>query len=185
MWIQRKGCLDGYENFQKQTFRNRCRVFGANGVISLSIPVQLNAKKVLAKDVGVSNVEDWQRVHWRTLESAYKSSPFFEFYAHLWEPLFEISYQSLWQFNLDVHQTVLKCLQLDIKDCFTKEFLPIHGNDARIVFSAKKAHPKSNLFPVYQQVFSYNQDFEMDLSIIDLIFNLGPEAESYLLQLKV
>jgi len=185
LWLQNQGCMDGFENFQKQTFRNRCRVFGANGVISLSIPVQLHAKKVNAKDVTISNIEAWQRNHWRTLESAYKSSPFFEFYAHLWNPLFVDTYTSLWDFNLAVHKVVLECLQLEIAPCFTSEFLSIKEHDPRVVFSSKKSHESAIAFPEYQQVFSYHTAFETDLSILDAIFNLGPEAEAYLMGLRV
>lgn len=184
-WIQDNGCMDGHENFQKQTFRSRCRIFGANGVITLSIPVQTHSKKVKALEVEISNLEAWQRIHWRSIESSYKSSPFFEFYSYLWKPLYEKPYESLWEFNLDIHKTILACLQITQETGFTNGFHPLLDGDFRKVFSSKKAHPCANNFPEYQQVFSYDRGFESDLSIMDLIFNLGPEANDYLIGLKL
>tara|TARA_R110002050_G_scaffold204327_1_gene339567 strand:+ start:53729 stop:54349 length:621 start_codon:yes stop_codon:yes gene_type:complete len=184
-WFQYNGCMDGFENFQKQTHRNRCKIYGANGVITLSIPVQTNSKKVAMQQVHISNIEAWQRIHWRSIESAYKSSPFFEFYSHLWAPIYEKKYSSLWEFNLDIHHVILACLQSNSETCFTTEFIPLTNGDYRKVYSSKKVHPHSDEFPTYQQVFSYDKNFEPDLSIMDLIFNLGPEATDYLCHLKV
>jgi len=132
-WINNQGPIDKFENFQKQSFRNRCRVYGANGVISLSIPVKTPSKKINITEVEISNIEPWQRTHWRTLISAYKSSPFFEFYAHLWEPLFNQPYNLLWKFNLEVHQVVLACLQLEIQTTFTLEFETFTNQDLRAI----------------------------------------------------
>jgi hypothetical protein len=182
-WIKITGPIDKFENFQKQSFRNRCRIYGANGVISLSIPVKTTTKKINITEVEISNIEPWQRTHWRTLVSAYKSSPFFEYYAHLWEPLFEEQFNLLWDFNWSVHQIVLACLQLDIPDTFTHKFERIEPHDLRSVYSSKKAHPKAHSFPIYQQVFSYTAPFQTDLSILDAIFNLGPETGNYLQEL--
>ena len=185
LWVNSLGEIDQHENFQKQTFRNRCRVLGANGIIALSIPVTLPNPKNIVTQVQISNQEPWQRNHWRTLESAYKSSPFFEFYSHIIEPLYQYQYDSLWRFNLAFHKAILSCMQLEIDTKFTTEFRPIIKNDPRVVFSSKKAHPSSMSFPVYQQVFSYEKPFEHDLSILDTIFNLGPETENYLRNLDL
>ncbi len=183
-WINSTGPLDKFENFQKQSFRNRCRVYGANGVISLSIPVKTTSKKINITEVEISNIEPWQRTHWRTFVSAYKSSPFFEFYAHLWEPLFQQPYTLLWDFNWEVHKVILACLQLEIEESFTQKFEDISMQDMRAIYSSKKAHPNAHLFPTYQQVFSYTEPFEADLSILDALFNLGPETENYLQKLN-
>jgi hypothetical protein len=183
LWLKTEGYLDQHENFQKQSFRNRCKIYGANGLISLSIPVKSNSQKTNIKNVEISNIEAWQRNHWRTLISAYKAAPFFEFYIHLWEPLYLKKYESLWEFNIDVHHTILKCLQIPIRNKFTTEFIPIKNDDPRRIFSSKKTHPLSSSFPIYQQVFSYDSSFLPDLSILDVLFNLGPETEDYLLQL--
>jgi len=177
--------FDIHENFTKQTFRSRTRVYGANGVISLSIPVQGGAQNSPINKVRISNIDAWQRIHWRTLVSAYKSSPFFEYYAYLFEPNFLKKYELLLDFNLEMHQTILKCLQFEIEPHLTTEFIPIQKNDLRILYSSKKAHPLSLQFPKYQQVFSYSNPFEPDLSILDALFNLGPETLSYLQNLNL
>ena len=91
----------------------------------------------------------------------------------------------LWEFNLDIHHVILACLQSNSETCFTTEFIPLTNGDYRKVYSSKKVHPHSDEFPTYQQVFSYDKNFEPDLSIMDLIFNLGPEATDYLCHLKV
>jgi hypothetical protein len=179
-WLNQKGVLDAHENFQKQSFRSRCKVYGANGVISLSIPIDSHSKKAKMKDAQISNIEGWQRIHWRTIESAYKSSPFFEFYSHLWHPLFTKPYTSLWEFNMDVHQVVLECLQLKTDPKISSVSESLQENDLRISYTSKKNHPLASNFPTYQQVFSYTNHFESDLSIMDAVFNLGPETESYL-----
>jgi hypothetical protein len=184
-YIQNPGCIEKTENFTKQSFRTRCRVYGANGVINLSIPVLSNHTKTVITDVAISNIDAWQRNHWKTLESAYKSSPFFEFYVHLIQPLFLTPYHNLWAFNMAFHTTILHCLDLDISPSFTHEFSPIQPNDLRLVYSSKKAHPISDDFPIYQQVFSYQGEFETDLSVLDGLFNLGPELENYLRKLPL
>ena len=179
-WLKNPDKLDVHENFIKQTFRSRARIYGANGVISLYIPVQKGAQNLPMREVQISNTEAWQRVQWRTLVSAYKSSPFFEYYTHLFEPHFLNKFEKLIDFNLAIHKTVLECLQLEIETKFTSQFHPIQQNDLRIIYSSKKSHPNAHSFPVYQQVFSYHGPFEPDLSILDALFNLGPETLNYL-----
>ena len=184
-YLKKTGSIEKMENFTKQNFRTRCRIYGANGVINLSIPVVANSNKTLINQVEISNIDSWQRNHWKTLESAYKSSPFFEFYSHLIKPLYEKKFTHLWDFNLSFHLVILKCLEVKTPPVFTSEFTSIQPEDLRVIYSSKKAHPSSPLFPVYQQVFSYQKEFEPDLSILDGIFNLGPELENYLLKLPV
>lgn len=184
-YLQDTGCFDKYEPFVKQSFRNRARVYGANGIITLSIPITGESSKLSVEKVCISNTEPWQRNHWKTLESAYKSSPFFEFYSHLIKPLYEKSYTSLWEYNLAFHQVVLKCLDVKLAPCFTENMHAITTTDLRAVYTSKKSIPLTKPYPVYQQVFSYSGKFESDLSILDGIFNLGPELENYLLSLSV
>ena len=179
-WLKKQPEFDMHESFTKQTFRSRARIYGANGVIALSIPVQAGAQNLPVNEVLISNIEPWQRTHWRTLVSAYKSSPFFEFYTHLFKPHFNQEFEKLIDFNLAIHTTIQQCLQIEMDSKFTSQFRPIQKNDIRLIYSSKKAHPNAPNFPVYQQVFSYNASFEPDLSILDALFNLGPETLSYL-----
>ena len=179
-FISNPGTFDLHEHLGKQSFRNRARIYGANGVITLSIPIHGHSQKQAVKDVEISNVESWQRNHWKTLVSAYQSSPFFEYYTHLFEPLFVENYTHLFEFNLAIHKVVLHCLQLDIHPKFTGIYEPMSEVDFRIIYSSKKPHRSAEKFEKYQQVFSYHQTFEKDLSILDALFNLGPETENYL-----
>ena len=180
LWAEELGKFDIHENYTKQTIRSRTRLYGANSVIALSIPIQSGAHNSPISKVKISNIDPWQRTHWRTLVSSYKSSPFFEFYAYLFEPHFTNQFDSLLDFNLAIHQTILQCLQLEIEPHFTNTFHPVLENDLRIIYSSKKPHLKANLFPEYQQVFSYQKNFEPDLSVLDALFNLGPETLTYL-----
>lgn len=183
-FISSPGKLDLHEHLGKQSFRNRARIYGANGVITLSIPVKGHSQKQAVGDVEISNIESWQRNHWRTLISAYKSSPFFEYYTHLFEPLFLKKYSLLSEFNIEIHQVILQCLQLEVPFEITDNFYPKEESDYRVMYSSKKPHPNSIQFEKYQQVFSYQKPFEADLSILDALFNLGPETENYLIGIQ-
>lgn len=184
-WVKFDRFIDAHENFQKQTFRNRAKIYGANGPITLTVPVKSGSQKIKITDVEISNIESWQRDHWKTLVSAYQASPFFEYYAFLLEPIFQKRYDSLWKFNMDIHHVILRCLQLPVQEQFTPSFHPIDRNDLRAIYTSKKPHPQSATFPKYQQVFSYDKPFISDLSIFDALFNLGPETEDYLLKLNL
>lgn len=179
-YIHHPGMFDIHENFGKQSFRNRMKIYGANGVITLSIPTKGSSQKQPIDEVQVSNIELWQKNHWKSLVSAYKSSPFFEYYSHLISPLYEEQYRFIKDFNLAFHEVILTCLQLEIPILFSDQFYPIKDKDLRMVYSSKKAHLAANTFSKYQQVFSYQTPFQPDLSILDALFNLGPETESYL-----
>ncbi len=184
-FIKNQSVLDPNERYTKQNFRSRSLVFGANGVITLSIPIEGGSVKKPMIDAQISNIEPWQRNHWKTLESAYKSSPFFEFYSYLIHPIYDTKHLSLWEFNLAFHKIILKCLEVSEEISISSEYTPITATDQRALYSSKKPHSSSLSFPEYQQVFSYERDFEPDLSILDGLFNLGPELESYLLKLPV
>lgn len=185
LYLRQGGVIEQNENFSRQNFRSRTRIYGANGVINLSIPIVKETLRSNICEVQISNIDPWQRNHWKSIESAYKSSPFYEFYFHLIQPLYEKDYSFLWEFNLEFHKVILQCLDLELNIEFSKEFGPIQANDLRVIYSSKKPHPNSIEFPEYQQVFSYQGKFEPDLSILDGIFNLGPELESYLLGLSI
>ncbi len=169
------------DNFVKQTYRNRTYIYGANGKLALNIPVihtQKNRQQY--KDVKIFNEEKWQSIHWKSLLSAYKTSPFFEYYADELEPLFTSKEDYILDFNLKCFNTICECLQLDIQPSKTTEFQKtIEGtNDFRYLVNAKKE--PSIPFSSYTQVFSNKHGFIPNLSILDLLFNEGPNALSYL-----
>ncbi len=169
------------DNFQKQTYRNRSYIYAANGKLQLSIPVvysQKNRQKY--GDVKIANDYKWQDLHWKSFESAYRTSPFFEFYADELQPLFNDPYESILDFNLKCFEVICDCLQLDVKLNKTEEYEkePTAMKDYRHLVKAKK-EPSYQLDD-YIQVFSEKYGFIKNLSILDLLFNEGPNALSYL-----
>lgn len=169
------------DNFQKQTYRNRSYIYAANGKLQLSIPVIYSQKnRQQYKDVIIANDYNWQDIHWKSLESAYRTSPFFEFYADELEPLFKTPFENILAFNLKCFEVICECLQLDLEysktDTYEKE--PENIEDYRHLVNAKK-EPSYN-FNNYTQVFSEKHGFISNLSILDLLFNEGTNALSYL-----
>ncbi|WP_417289684.1 WbqC family protein [Corallibacter sp.] len=169
------------DNFQKQTYRNRTYIYGANGKLLLNIPV-VHTQKTRQKyrDVQVYNEEKWQIQHWKSLESAYRTSPFFEFYEDEFEPLFQEEVTNLLDFNLKCFHTVCDCLQLDLHISETDVYHKDVANmtDFRYLVNAKKETPP--IFENYTQVFDNKHGFINNLNILDLLFNEGPNAVNYL-----
>ena len=164
------------ETYHKQTYRNRCRVMTANGVESLSVPVvKVNGNHTTTQDVVISYKEHWQQIHRRCLESAYKAAPYFDHYFDLIKPLFETRFERLIDLNDTALQAVLKMLKVNKEIVHTTDYVHEVENDFREAFSPKAiSNPDS--FPHYYQVFSAKYPFVPDLSILDLVFNEGPEA---------
>ncbi|WP_417199474.1 WbqC family protein [Bizionia sp.] len=169
------------DNFQKQTYRNRAYIYGANGKLLLNIPVIHSQKdRQQYVDVQTFNDENWQRNHWKSLESAYKTSPFFEFYEDELKPLFEEPVSNLLEFNRRCFQTICDCLQLEIETLQTTTFEkePAQFTDLRHLVKAKGEQAPN--FESYTQVFDDKHGFINNLSILDLICNEGPNALNYL-----
>ena len=172
-----------WETYHKQTYRNRCRVMTANGIESLSVPVvKVNGNHTMTKDVAISTIEPWQHIHSRCLESAYKASPYFDHYYDYLRPIFEGHFDRLIDLNAAALQAVLKMLKTKKEIVHTTDYVREAENDLREAFSPKKALDAS-LFPTYYQVFSEKFPFAPDLSVLDLVFNEGPEAVEYLKRL--
>lgn len=168
--------IEIYETYHKQTYRNRCRVMTANGVESLSVPViKVNGNHTMTKDVVISYKEHWQQIHRRCLESAYKASPYFDHYYDYLRPLFETRFEKLFELNDAALMALMKMLKIKKDILHTTDFVRDTDNDLREAFSPK-AVPNPDLFPEYYQVFSAKYPFEPDLSVLDLLFNEGPEA---------
>lgn len=169
------------DNFAKQTYRNRCYIYGANGKLALNIPVvhtQKNRQKY--RDVKIFNAEHWQSIHWKSLLSAYRTSPFFEYYEDELVSLFQKPYTFILDFNLDCFETICDCLQLDLNLSETESYTttPESFTDLRPLVNVKKERPQK--FDPYTQVFGDKHGFLSNLSILDLLFNEGPNATSYL-----
>jgi len=180
--------IEQNENFIKQTYRNRAVILGANGPISLIVPVEKGREqKIKIKDLRIAYDDEWQRNHWRTIFSAYNSSPFFEYYADDLEPFFRKKYEFLFDFNQQITEAILEILEIQVDLKLTKDFEQIPANCLNF---REKINPKAHrntddpsfVAQPYTQVFSEKFGFVSDLSILDLLFNEGPSAHSVLLK---
>ncbi|WP_345192112.1 WbqC family protein [Algibacter agarivorans] len=169
------------DNFLKQTYRNRTYIYGANGKLGLNVPVihsQKNRQK--HRNVKIFNEENWQSLHWKSLLSAYRTSPFFEYYEDELQPLFTEKTEYILDFNLKCFEVICDCLQLELNTSKTVTYQKSIENkmDFRFLVNAKKEHPQD--YDTYTQVFNSKYGFIPNLSILDLLFNEGPNALNYL-----
>jgi len=175
--------LEQHENFPKQTFRNRANIYGANGKLSLIIPTSHHGSRII-NQVQISQQEKWQALHWKSIKTAYQSSPYFEFYEDQLQTIFSYKTDFLWEFNLNALRTIQEILKVEktfeLSDKYVKN---PEMKDYRDYFSPKKETPF--LMPDYFQSFSDKYGFLEDLSIIDLLCNKGPESLSYLKSIKL
>lgn len=175
--------LEQYEHFPKQTYRNRANIYGANGKLSLILPIHHTGKRVL-KDIEISYAENWQKLHWKSIKTAYQSSPYFEYYESQLEEIYNTEETSLIQFNLRALQIILKLLKVEKAYSLNTEYLAEPSvENYRDRFSAK--HPTEFEMEPYYQTFSDKLGFIEDLSIIDLLCNKGPESLSYIKNIKI
>ena len=163
--------------YQKQTYRNRMEIHAANGKLMLSIPIQHLGYdgRQNYKDVQIANEFPWQRNHWLSLKTAYQSSPFFEYYEDDIAPIYQTSYKSLFVFNKQVMETISELLQIQAPKETTSTYeknSPHH--DLRKLIDAKTV--KTTAVLEYTQVFSDKNGFIPNLSILDLLFNMGPQT---------
>ena len=170
--------------YQKQTYRNRTQIAGANGVLNLSIPIEKGIKgtRLVDQDVMISYDEMWQNNHWKSFVSAYQSSPFFEFYQDELEAVFFKKQKKLLDFNMDILQLIMNWLELDTQIKISTE-QPLYNPTGEALISAKKA--TSLHLPKYIQVFESKLGFISNLNALDLICCLGPESPSYLKKIDV
>lgn len=178
--------IEQYDHYLKQTYRNRCVILGANGRLPLIIPVvKEHGKKIFMKDVRIDYATDWQRLHRQGIVSAYRSSAFFEFYFDDFEPFYRKKTTFLIDLNTELTKIILRHLEIDRTFRFTNEFILPGGlvHDYRAGIHPKVSLATDPLFrPVpYTQTFAGRHDFVPNLSIIDLLFNTGPEAKQILM----
>jgi len=175
--------LEQYENFPKQTYRNRTNIYGANGKLSLIIPIHHNGKRAM-KDIEVSDAENWRALHWKSIKNAYQSSPYFEYYEDQLKSIFENEEKSLLKFNLNALRCIQKILKTEKAYLLNSEYSEhSEATDFRKEFSAKS--PKEYGFEEYYQTFSDKLGFIENLSVLDLICNKGPEATTYISNNKI
>lgn len=170
------------DNFQKQTNRNRTYIYSPNGIQLLNIPVKHSkTAHQKTKDIQIENDFDWQKQHFKSLEAAYRSSPFFEYFEDDLLPIFEKKHSFLMDLNLEVFDLITRCLRMKVEYSTTTEYFhEINSEeitDFRFLANGKKDHSQ---FESYTQVFDDKFGFINNLSVLDLVFNEGKFALDYL-----
>jgi len=177
-----KVIIEGFETYTKQTCRNHCVIYGPNGPQILSIPVyKVYGNHTMVKDIQISYTNPWQKIHWRSIETAYNNSPFFLYYRDHFEPFYRKRFDLLLELNTELLKVIFKILgsekEIELTDHYSKQ--PNDLLDKRNLVRRKMDFSKIS-FPEYQQPFIPKFGFLPNLSVIDLIFNLGPEASDYI-----
>lgn len=172
--------LEQYNHYEKKSYQNRCEILAANGQIALSVPVEKTKHpKTPFNEVKIAYHTDWQKQHLKAIISAYQNSPFCEYYIDDLRTFYEQKYEYLLEFNCALQDKILELLDEKIETSLTAAFYQDNDvNDLRFAFHPKKKDPEK--YKPYIQVFSEKLGFHPNLSILDLLFNLGPESEMYL-----
>lgn len=165
--------LEKYEHFIKQTYRNRCEIVSANGKLSLSIPLIKQADKELISDKKISYAEDWQKQHWRAISSAYKNSPYFEFFEDEFKPFYENKYELLFDYNTQLLQTILNILRIKKEIEFTQNFEIAPNNIIDLRCLSGLTNLNVPFIMPYYQVFADKLGFTENVSCLDALFNIG------------
>jgi len=181
-----RSIIDFGEYFVKQSYRNRCLIYSANGVLPLSIPVEKKGKTYMT-DVGIDTNSDWKTLHWRAISSAYNSSPFFEFYSDDLKNIFFTKHNSLIEFNNSLLFHICKEIGMSKKLETNSTYLEAMYTDTDL---RTTLNPKSKCdivieLPRYIQIFESKHGYIENLSILDLLFHEGPETYNYLKRLKL
>lgn len=179
--------VEQHDHYTKQTYRNRCNILAANGIIALTVPVAKGRRpKVPTKDIRVDYATNWQANHFRSIMSAYQSSPFYEYYIDDFMPVFEKRFDYLIELNQFILETLIDAFGLDTNIKLTQLYQDSNPLDFR-----EKIHPKRDYSvtdpafnsAAYWQVFWDRFEFTPNMSALDLLFNKGPESEELLLKM--
>ncbi len=181
--LDENAAIEREERYQKQSYRNRTTIMNGNGVLNLIIPTVHDGRMGIVKEVRIDYATPWQRVHWRSIESAYNNTPYYLYYKDALKPFFEEKFELLFDFNLQLTQTLLKLMRVDRDLTVTSDFKPYGSHDLRQLIHPKQS--KKQDYPLrlktpYYQVFEDKFGFIPNLSVIDLLFNEGPQATPYL-----
>ena len=179
--------IEQWENFQKQTYRNRCLIATTQGVQALTVPV-VRGETSLIKDLRISDHGNWRHLHWNALQSAYGESPFFEYYQDDIRPFFTERWERLLDFNEAIRAKICELIDIQPQVSYSKEFtvysLQFTVNqvlDFREAIRPKHPAPDPDFEPKpYYQVYQQKHGFLSNLSILDLLFNMGPEGVFWL-----
>ncbi|MBR4898554.1 MAG: WbqC family protein [Prevotella sp.] len=167
--------IEHCDSYQKQTYRNRCLIASTNGVQALTIPVEHST-------MNISDHGNWRHQHWQALQSAYGDSPFFEYYEDDLRPFYTERWEHLYDYNEAIRQKMCELLDIHPVVSATTEYQHHPENDFRNSIQPKIVAPDADFQPRrYYQVYEQKHGFLPNLSILDLLFNMGPESIFYLL----
>lgn len=173
--------IEQHDHYTKQTYRNRCTILAANGPIDLTVPVvKGRVLKVPTKDILLDYATNWQANHLRSIMSAYKSTPFYEFYIDDFISVFETKYKYLIDLNNFILETAISALDLSVKVKLSEAYMENSSYDFRDIIHPKKPFPTYDRHfdaVPYRQLFWDKFDFTPNMSFLDLLFNKGPESE--------
>ncbi len=182
--------IERHETYPKQTWRNRCKIMTSNGELDLIIPVKkVNGNKTKVHEIITHNTYNWQKKHWRAIKTAYSKAPFFIYYEDFVSQFFDKQndLSLLINMNTEILSSILKEFGINKDINYTNEYVhrPESLTDLRYSICPKGSNTTKLYFPPYNQVFTDKFGFKANLSVIDLIFNLGPELPDYINQVKV
>lgn len=175
--------MERYDNYVKQTFRNRCVIMTTNGPQSLTIPIEgFDGSKCLMRDIRMSDHGNWRHLHLNALESAYGVSPYYEFYIDEIRPFFERRWTYLYDYNLEICMKMCHFIDIRPNIVSTSEYVKSDEvDDFRDSIRPKHPLPDASFTTrPYYQVYQQKHGFVGNLSILDLLFNMGPEGIFYL-----
>lgn len=172
--------VEACDNYAKQTYRNRCVILDANGSLALTIPTEkTETDKCLMRDIRISDHGNWRHRHWNALEAAYRHTPFFLYYEDDFRPFYERKMEFLYDFNMELARLVCGLIGIDVTLCPTEEYgAAPAGCDMRESIHPKRPWQDDATFAPkeYYQVFRERHGFVPNMSIVDLLFNMGPES---------
>ena len=179
--------IEQFDNYSKQSYRNRTQILSANGVLNLSIPIKKNKSEKVINSIEISYKEDWQKNHWRAITSAYKNSPYFDFFEDDLKVFYSNKYNLLIDYNIDQLKFIVKVLKQKKNIQLTKQY---ESNPESVIDLRTIIHPKQSylcdklvankLDQSYYQTFENKISFTPNLSILDLLFNKGLHTIDYL-----
>ena len=179
--------IEQFDNYSKQSYRNRTQILSANGILNLSIPIKKNKSEKVVNAIEISYKEDWQKNHWRAITSAYKNSPYFDFFEEDLKVFYSNKYNLLIDYNTDQLKFIVKVLKQKKNIQLTKQY---ESNPESVIDLRTIIHPKQSylsdklvankLDQSYYQTFENKISFTPNLSILDLLFNKGLQTIDYL-----
>ncbi|MGB0788758.1 MAG: WbqC family protein [Marinirhabdus sp.] len=180
--VQASGVVfETHDNYQKQTYRNRAHIAHSNGLLLLNVPVKhaKDGKRQKTNEVQLENNFPWQAQHLKSLQSAYRTSPYFEFYEDDLLPIFERPVTHLMALNISIFNLLIELIGIETPiERSTAYYKDPPQKDLRGLINPKRG--PAHIFEPYTQVFGERHSFLPNLSVLDLLFNKGPESLSYL-----